>query len=280
MNTDKATSAEKLNILTAALEFIENNLTSELTQEDCARHACCSLSGLQKMFRNVFHTSVGGYITRRRATAAARELQQRESSVLDIALKYGWGSAEAFTRAFTRVWGMTPTEYRRSWRFSGLCPRLDIPRKLMHKGELIMTNKYDISELYDYIKSQQGTYLLSFDIAHFDIVNKTYSHEAGDKCILECLHRIDRECANGMMMFRIGGDEFAMLTGLSDRAEAEALALKILSHNGETVEFNGAEIPISMRAGAVLLKSGRLSYSELFAELVSAPSPVAGEVRF
>ena len=143
-----------------------------------------------------------------------------------------------------------------------------------------MTNKYDISELYDYIKSMQGTYILSFDISHFDIVNKTYGHDAGDKCILECLHRIDRECTDGMMMFRIGGDEFVMMTGLSDRAAAEALALKILSHNGETVEWDGAEIPLSMRAGAVLLKSGKLSYSELFAELVDALSPNPGEVKF
>ena len=272
--------AEKLTSLTAALEYIENNLTSELTQEGCARFACCSLSGLQKMFRNVFHTSVGGYVTKRRVTAAARELQKRERSTLDIALEYGWGSAEAFTRAFSRVWGMTPTEYRRRWRFSGLCPKLDIPRQFMHKGELIMTNKYDISELYDYIKSMQGTYLLSFDIAHMDNVNKTFGHEAGDKVILECLHRIDRECTDGMIMFRIGGDEFVMMTGLSDRAAAEALALKILSHNGETVEWKGTQIPVSLRAGAVLLKSGKLSYSELFSELVSALSPVAGEVKF
>lgn len=272
--------AEKLTSLTAALEFIENNLTGTISQEDCARYACCSLSGLQKMFRNVFHKSVGDYISRRRLTSAARELQRREESVLEIALKYGWGSAEAFTRAFSRVWGVTPTEYRKNWRFSGLCPRLDIPRKFMYKGELIMTNRYDISELYDYIKSKQGTYLLSFDISHFDNVNKTYGHDAGDKVIIECLHRIDRECADGMMMFRIGGDEFVMMTGLAGKSDTEALALKILSHNGETVEWNGDKIPVSMRAGAVLLKSGRLSYSQLFTELVSAPSPNAGEVKF
>ncbi len=272
--------AEKLTILTAALNFIEENLACEITQEDCARNSCCSLSGLQKMFRNVFHTSVGEYVTRRRMTAAARELQRREGSVLEIALKYGWGSAEAFTRAFSRVWGMTPTEYRRSWSFSGLCPRLDIPRKFMHKGELIMTNKYDISELYDYIRSMQGTYLLSFDTAHLDNINKTFGRDAGDKVIVECLHRIDRECSDGMMMFRIGGDEFVMMTGLTDRSEVEALALKILSRNGEAIEHGGTAIPVSMRAGAVLLKSGRLSYSELFAELVSAPSLVAGEVKF
>lgn len=273
-------NADKLNSLTAALEFIENNLADEISQENIARHVCCSLSGLQKLFRSVFHKSVGDYITRRRLTLAAREIQQNKASFLDIALKYGYGSAEAFTRAFTRVWGMTPSEYRRSWHFSGLTPRLDLPRKFMHEGELIMTHRYDISELYDYIKSKQGTYILSFDTARLMEINDTFGHEAGDKVILECLHRIDRECADGMIMFRIGGDEFVMLTGLSDKAAVSGLAHRILSHNGETVEHNGVDIPVNMRAGAVMLKTGKLSYSELFTELVSAPSMTPGEVKF
>lgn len=273
-------NADKLNSLTAALEFIENNLADEISQEDIARHVCCSLSGLQKLFRSVFHKSVGDYITRRRLTLAAREIQQNKASFLDIALKYGYGSAEAFTRAFTRVWGMTPSEYRRSWHFSGLTPRLDLPRKFMHEGELIMTHRYDISELYDYIKSKQGTYILSFDTARLMEINDTFGHEAGDKVILECLHRIDRECADGMIMFRIGGDEFVMLTGLSEKTAVSGLAHRILSHNGETVEHNGVDIPVNMRAGAVMLKTGKLSYSELFTELVSAPSMTPGEVKF
>ena len=272
--------ADKLNSLTAALEYIEHDLSGEFSQEQCAKAACCSLSGLQKLFRSVFNKSVGDYVTRRRLTAAARELQQTDRTALDIALEFGWGSAEAFTRAFSRVWGVTPSEYRRSWRFSGLCPRLDFPRHFMREGELIMTHKYDISELYDYIRSKQGTYALSFDTSHLMEINDTLGHDAGDKVILECLHRIDRECTDGMMMFRIGGDEFVMMTGLSDKSAVEALAKRVLSHNGECVPHNGAEIPVNMRAGAVLLKSGKLSYSELFAELVSAPSDVPGKVKF
>lgn len=272
--------AEKLNSLTAALSYIENDLTGEITQENCARAACCSLSGLQKLFRSVFNYSVGDYITRRRLTLAAREIQRSDSAFLDIALKYGYGSAEAFTRAFSRIWGVTPSEYRRNWRFSELTPRLNIPRAFLHKGERIMKDKFDISELYDYIKSMQGTYVLCFDASHLMEINDAAGREAGDRAILECLHRIDRECADGMLMFRIGGDEFAMLTGLSDRAEVESLARRILSHNGETVALNGSEIPVRMRAGAVLLKSGKLSYSELFTELVSAPADNPGEIRF
>lgn len=268
--------ADKLTALAAALEYVEQNLTSEFSQEKCARYACCSLSGLQKLFRR----SVGDYVARRRLTAAARELQQTDRTALDIAVEFGWGSAEAFTRAFSRVWGVTPSEYRRSWHFSGLCPRLDFPRHFMREGELIMTSKYDISELYDYIRSRQGTYAVTFDASHLMEINDTLGREAGDKVILECIRRIDRECSDGMMMFRIGGDEFVMMTGLSDRAEVAALAGKILAHNGESVSHGGTDIPVSMRAGAVMLRPGKLSYSELFTELVSAPAELPGDVRF
>lgn len=70
--------ADKLTALAAALEYVEQNLTSEFSQEKCARYACCSLSGLQKLFRSVFRRSVGDYVARRRLTAAARELQQTD----------------------------------------------------------------------------------------------------------------------------------------------------------------------------------------------------------
>ncbi|MBP1544657.1 MAG: helix-turn-helix transcriptional regulator, partial [Oscillospiraceae bacterium] len=89
--------AEKVRSLTDALEYIESRLSDEISQEECARAACCSLSGLQKMFRYVFHRSVGDYITRRRLSKAAKDLQTGELSVLEIAMKYGYGSAEAFT---------------------------------------------------------------------------------------------------------------------------------------------------------------------------------------
>lgn len=272
--------ALKIQSLTDALEYIEASLCGEISQEDCAKAACCSLSGLQKMFKYVFHMSVGDYITRRRLSRAADELQQGEKSVLEIAMSYGYGSAEAFTRAFTRLWGVTPTAYRKEWSFSKLCPRLDLPRKFMYNGEMIMTNKFDISELYDYIREKKDTYILSFDTARLMEINNTYGRTAGDKVILECLHRIDEQCADGMVMFRIGGDEFVLVTGLSDKAAVQALADKILSHNGSTITHEGAEIPVSMRAGAVLLDSGTPRYQELFSRLVAAASDEPGKLVF
>ncbi len=272
-------NADKIRSLTDALEYIEANLSGEISQEDCAKTACCSLSGLQKMFRYVFHIGVGDYITRRRLSKAAEELRQGEKTVLEIAVSYGYGSSEAFTRAFSRLWGVTPTAYRKEWSFSTLYPRLDFPRRFMYNGEEIMTNKFDISELYDYISSKKGTYILCFDTSRLMEVNNNYGRAAGDKVILECLHRIDEQCTGDMVMFRIGGDEFVMVTGLSERADVQALADKIISQNNKPITHEGIEIPVSMRAGAVLLdKTPR--YQELFSRLVAAASNEPGKLAF
>ncbi|GAA5141385.1 AraC family transcriptional regulator [Nocardioides marinquilinus] len=44
--------------------------------------------------------------------AAHRLLRQRDRSVLDVAVEAGYGSHEAFTRAFTRAYGVTPSGWR------------------------------------------------------------------------------------------------------------------------------------------------------------------------
>ncbi|MBQ8011911.1 MAG: helix-turn-helix domain-containing protein, partial [Oscillospiraceae bacterium] len=82
----------KFTILSVVLEFIEENLTQTLTPELCAKKCGYSLSNLQKMFRCVFHIGIGDYISRRKLTLAAKDLLETESSVLEIAVKYGYNS--------------------------------------------------------------------------------------------------------------------------------------------------------------------------------------------
>ena len=263
--------SDKLRILTDALDYIETHLRDEISQEECARAAYCSLSGLQKLFRYAFHISIGEYVTKRRLSCAARDLKQG-FSVLDIAINYGYGSSEAFTRAFVRVWGVTPTEYRSSRRFSQICPKLDFPEQRERKGEIIMTRRFDISELYDYIKSKNGTYVIVFDTCGLLIINRDYGGKAGDAVIRECFRRIDVEAGEDMLLFRIGGDEFALVTGYSDKESVTALAQRILAYNGETIDADGANLAVSMRAGAVMLSDSCKRYNMLFSELMSAPS--------
>ena len=69
-----------------ALDYIEEHLTSELSQEEIAASCYCSLSSLQKTWKICTHMSVGEYITKRRLTMAGRDMLSG-MSVLDAAMK-------------------------------------------------------------------------------------------------------------------------------------------------------------------------------------------------
>ena len=64
----------KFEILSQVLEYIEENITEDISPENCAKKCGYSLSNMQKMFRCVFHIGISDYISRRRLTAAAKEL--------------------------------------------------------------------------------------------------------------------------------------------------------------------------------------------------------------
>ena len=256
-------SLKNFYILTEALEYIENNLCDEISQEDIASACYCSLSSLQKLFRYVFRVSIKEYISKRRLTHAAEELINTDNSIIDIALKYQYNSHEVFTRAFTKVWGKPPQAFRNKDRFTGLFPKIEIEFEY-NGGKIIMARrKFDISELYDELKRRKDTYVLCFDIANLYPINEI-SHEAGDKAILECLRRIDENSSDEMLLFRIGGDEFALVTGLNDIEEVKKVAKKIIDLNGNTIVHNDMNIPLSMHCGGVKLDYINLRYNELF----------------
>ena len=66
---------------------------------------------------NKFHEIVGmtlkSYIAGRRLAKATLEVRDTKQRILDIAIKYGYSSQEALTRAFMSAYGCTPAAYRR-----------------------------------------------------------------------------------------------------------------------------------------------------------------------
>ncbi|MBO5353307.1 MAG: AraC family transcriptional regulator [Lachnospiraceae bacterium] len=95
-----------------SIEFIEDNLTEEITVEQCARQAYMSVSGYYRMFLSVVGYSVKEYIRMRRLTMAFEELVQSGPSVITAAIKYGYNSADSFTRAFKSQFGIVPSKVK------------------------------------------------------------------------------------------------------------------------------------------------------------------------
>ena len=96
-----------------AINYIEDNLTEELTVEDIAHKVLISPFYFQKGFNMLCGFTVGDYIKKRRLSLAGSELVSTDEKVIDIALKYGYNSPDSFIKAFTRFHGATPTSVRK-----------------------------------------------------------------------------------------------------------------------------------------------------------------------
>lgn len=98
--------------LNQAMRYIEDHLAGDIDFATVAQLACCSEYHFRRLFSTLSGLSVSDYIRRRRLSAAALELRERDVKVIDLAVKYGYTSADAFTRAFQMLHGLTPTEAR------------------------------------------------------------------------------------------------------------------------------------------------------------------------
>ena len=260
---------DNLEILAKALEYMEQHLEADIRTEEIARACYCSKSTLEKLFRFVNHISVRDYLIRRRMTKAARLLVEcPESGILDVALRFGYSSHEAFTRAFRQVWNCSPSEYRMKNRASELFPRLYAP---LESGDVYMRTRknFDISELYDLFQSRKDCYFVCCDIKSLIPINEI-SHKAGDLAILETMRRMEDAAGEDDIVFRIGGDEFALLTASGDEGYAGEIARKILAHNGECVDYEGRQIPLDLYCTVFRSGEKTVRYSELFTGLQTA----------
>jgi len=252
-------------LLFTALEYMEGHLCEEMKTEDIAKACYCSKSTLEKVFRCVNRISVHDYIVRRRMMLAAKRIIEKpEESILTIAVDYGYSTNESFTRAFKSVWNCKPSEFRKR-KFVELFPRLTIP--LENGDEYMRVRKnVDISQLYDLFKERDNCYFVCSDINSLIPINEI-SYKAGDLAILESMQRMDKAAGEDDIIFRIGGDEFCMLTASEDVEYAERIANKIREWNGETFLYEDMEIPLSLHIVVTKLNSNNLRYSELFTEL-------------
>ena len=257
-------------ILTESINFIELNLCEPISRQDIAKHCHVSLSTLEKLFRYALRVSIKKYISRRRITMAAEDIKKFSLNITETAMKYQFNSVEVFSRAFKRVWTVNPSEFiKNNRRFTGIFPKINFEYN-ESEGLEMARKKVDISEAYDFLKSMAGSYVLCFDLQHLTAINNI-SVKAGDLAIFEAIARIEAAAGDDMIVIRVGGDEFALLTGLYDYGEAEKLSEKVLAKNGEAVLFDDNEIALSLWCGITKIPA-HLRYSEFFTDMHQAIS--------
>ncbi len=95
-----------------ALWFIESHFAGDVTLDQISEVACVSRFHMSRMFAASMGIPVMRYLRARRLSVAARALVNGAPDILAVALAVGYGSHEAFTRAFREQFGVTPESVR------------------------------------------------------------------------------------------------------------------------------------------------------------------------
>ncbi|MFI5488648.1 AraC family transcriptional regulator [Micromonospora echinaurantiaca] len=99
--------------LNRLVDLVEEHLTEEFDVDGLARAVGTTEYHLRRMFSSLAGMPLSEYVRRRRMTVAAADVVRGEDDLLAIAVRHGYGSTEAFGRAFRAVHGVGPSDVRR-----------------------------------------------------------------------------------------------------------------------------------------------------------------------
>lgn len=128
--------------LNEVMDYIEDNLQSKISYEKIAQIAGCSSYNFQRMFSYIADKPLSEYIRNRRLTLAAFDVLKSNERIIDIGIKYGYESQDAFSRAFRNFHGELPSAVRNEAVSLKSCPKLSF--QITIKGAENM--KYQIEQ--------------------------------------------------------------------------------------------------------------------------------------
>jgi AraC family transcriptional regulator len=132
-----------VNKMNEVIDYIEENITSEIELEDLAKIAFVSYYHFTKLFSALCGVGLSEYIRNRRLTLAAMELANKKQKVIDIGYKYGYQTPESFSRAFKKFHGVNPKDVKKNVSLVHY-PRISL--QILIKGEETMNYMISATE--------------------------------------------------------------------------------------------------------------------------------------
>jgi AraC family transcriptional regulator len=106
---------EYIKRINKVLTYIDKNLNAELSLQTISNVAFYSPFHLHRLFKAITNETLNTYITRKRIERTAMMLiHDKEYSIADIADKYGFKNDSTFSRTFKKIYGQSPSEFRKS----------------------------------------------------------------------------------------------------------------------------------------------------------------------
>ncbi|MFB7555423.1 AraC family transcriptional regulator [Streptomyces brevispora] len=208
--------------LNQAMDHIEDHLGEPIDVAEPARIAMTSEYHFRRMFSALAGIPLSEYVRRRRLTLAGAEVLAGERTLLDVAVRYGYGSGEAFARAFRAMHGVGPGEARRTGAALHSQPRMSF--RLIVEGKSGM--RYRVVEKDGFRLVGRGTRV-------------PLVHEGMNPAIVEFVRSIGRETLDSWEAYANGEPE-GVLAAVSDHSADDAEGTEIGYFHGVVSD---AEVP-------------------------------------
>lgn len=176
----EAENLEAIKYLNNAIDYIEDNLDKSIDLDEIAKVACSSRYHFQRLFHAFTGFTLSEYIRNRRLTLAGEELLSGHSKIIEVALKYGYESSDAFTKAFQRLHGVAPSKLKRGEVILKAYPKLSLQISIIGKCNM----NYRIVEMNSFkvfglsIETSMNDNALSTEIPAFcDKIWENGSHQ-------------------------------------------------------------------------------------------------------
>lgn len=164
--------------------WIEEHLTENPSLLEMSRQIGYSPYYCSNRFHEIVGMTIKSYVAGRKLARATLDIRDTNERILDIALKYGYSSQEALTRAFMSAYGCTPAAYRKNpvpIALSNL-KVVFFPEHYVNKGEPTM-NKTLLTEPHTKIEHiPEHKYIGIWDIHATDYMSFWSRHDCDKIC--------------------------------------------------------------------------------------------------
>lgn len=106
------TTAANMYKIQNALEFINDNFVSKISQASVARTSCLSQSHFSRIFQKAMGMTYRAYLNKCRVEKAQGLLKLKNRTITDVAFSCGYSDLTHFERMFRKHTGVTPSQYR------------------------------------------------------------------------------------------------------------------------------------------------------------------------
>ncbi|TYQ12716.1 UNVERIFIED_CONTAM: AraC family transcriptional regulator [Acetivibrio alkalicellulosi] len=100
-------------LILLSIQIIENNIRSKISVLDLSKELGFSFYYYCRLFKSITGYSPKSYILARKITESISKLIETDIRIIDLAIEFGFGSSEAYTRAFYKIVNKNPSEVRK-----------------------------------------------------------------------------------------------------------------------------------------------------------------------